>query len=148
MNQAEADLMAPLVQRVSRFVGHDFPGCELEDIEQGVWLWLLEHPKYRDPEEENIFSILIRAAKGVAWNDRKESMQTSVQYHYRPSDVRKLLETVFDTSMWCDAKVPDDVQKRIGFTPEEQKRLLDLDYGYVAKNDAAFQDWWNKSFKS
>jgi putative spermidine/putrescine transport system substrate-binding protein len=47
-----------------------------------------------------------------------------------------------------DAKVPDDVQKRIGFTPEEQKRLLDLDYGYVAKNDAAFQDWWNKSFKS
>ena len=47
-----------------------------------------------------------------------------------------------------NAKVPDDVQKRIGFTPEEQKRLLDLDYGYVAKNDAAFQDWWNKSFKS
>ena len=47
-----------------------------------------------------------------------------------------------------DAKVPDDVQKRIGFTPEEQKRLLDLDYGYVAKNDSAFQDWWNKSFKS
>jgi len=47
-----------------------------------------------------------------------------------------------------DAKVPDDVQKRIGFTPEEQKRLLDLDYGYVAKNDSAFQDWWNKSLKS
>jgi len=47
-----------------------------------------------------------------------------------------------------DAKVADDVQKRIGFTPEEQKRLLDLDYGYVAKNDSAFQDWWNKSFKS
>jgi len=47
-----------------------------------------------------------------------------------------------------DAKVADDVQKRIGFTAEEQKRLLDLDYGYVAKNDSAFQDWWNKSFKS
>jgi len=46
-----------------------------------------------------------------------------------------------------DAKVPDDVQKRIGFTDEEKKRLVDLDYGYMAKNDAAFQDWWNKSFK-
>ena len=46
-----------------------------------------------------------------------------------------------------DAKVPDDLQKRIGFTPEEQKRLVDLDYGYMAKNDVAFQDWWNKSFK-
>jgi putative spermidine/putrescine transport system substrate-binding protein len=46
-----------------------------------------------------------------------------------------------------DAKVPDDLQKRIGFTPEEQKRLVDLDYGYMAKTDVAFQDWWNKSFK-
>jgi putative spermidine/putrescine transport system substrate-binding protein len=46
-----------------------------------------------------------------------------------------------------DAKVPADLQKRIGFTPEEQKRLVDLDYAYMAKNDSAFQDWWNKSFK-
>ncbi|WP_421996105.1 ABC transporter substrate-binding protein [Reyranella sp.] len=46
-----------------------------------------------------------------------------------------------------NAKVPADVQKRIGFTPEEQKRLVDLDYAYMAKNDVAFQDWWNKSFK-
>jgi len=47
-----------------------------------------------------------------------------------------------------DAKVPANVQERIGFTPEEQKRLVDLDYAYIAKNDAAFQDWWNKSFKA
>jgi putative spermidine/putrescine transport system substrate-binding protein len=46
-----------------------------------------------------------------------------------------------------NANVPADVQKRIGFTPEEQKRLTDLDYAYIAKNDSAFQDWWNKSFK-
>jgi putative spermidine/putrescine transport system substrate-binding protein len=47
-----------------------------------------------------------------------------------------------------DAAVPPDLQKRIGFTPEEQKRLADLDYGYMAKNDSAFQEWWNKSFKA
>ncbi|HLG47307.1 MAG TPA: extracellular solute-binding protein [Reyranella sp.] len=47
-----------------------------------------------------------------------------------------------------NADVPADVQKRIGFTPEEQKRLVDLDYGYMSKNDSAFQDWWNKKFKS
>ena len=47
-----------------------------------------------------------------------------------------------------NAKVPADVQKRIGFTDEEKKRLVDLDYGYMSKNDSAFQDWWNKSFKS
>jgi putative spermidine/putrescine transport system substrate-binding protein len=47
-----------------------------------------------------------------------------------------------------DAKVPPDTQKRIGFTDEEKKRLVDLDYAYMSKNDSAFQDWWNKSFKA
>jgi putative spermidine/putrescine transport system substrate-binding protein len=46
-----------------------------------------------------------------------------------------------------NANVPKDTQERIGFTPEEQKRLVDLDYKYIAENDSAFQDWWNKSFK-
>ncbi len=46
-----------------------------------------------------------------------------------------------------DAKVPEDLQKRIGFTADEQKRLVDLDYAYMAKNDSAFQDWWNKVLK-
>ena len=46
-----------------------------------------------------------------------------------------------------NANVPPDVQKRIGFSDEEKKRLVDLDYAYMAKNDSAFQDWWNKSFK-
>jgi putative spermidine/putrescine transport system substrate-binding protein len=46
-----------------------------------------------------------------------------------------------------NAKIPPDLEKRIGFTDEEKKRLVDLDYGYMSKNDSAFQDWWNKSFK-
>lgn len=46
-----------------------------------------------------------------------------------------------------NAKVAPDLQKRIGFTDEEKKRLVDLDYGYMGKNDSAFQEWWNKSFK-
>ncbi|MBN9090231.1 MAG: extracellular solute-binding protein [Reyranella sp.] len=46
-----------------------------------------------------------------------------------------------------NANVPADLQKRIGFTDEEKKRLVDLDYAYMAKTDVANQDWWNKSFK-
>ena len=47
-----------------------------------------------------------------------------------------------------NAVVPPDLQKRIGFTPEEQKRLIDLDYGYIAKNDQAMKEWWDKVFKA
>jgi putative spermidine/putrescine transport system substrate-binding protein len=47
-----------------------------------------------------------------------------------------------------NASVAADLQKRIGFTPEEQKRLIDLDYGYIAKNDSALKEWWDKVFKA
>jgi putative spermidine/putrescine transport system substrate-binding protein len=47
-----------------------------------------------------------------------------------------------------NATVAPDLQKRIGFTPEEQSRLIDLDYGYIAKNDAALKEWWDKVFKA
>jgi putative spermidine/putrescine transport system substrate-binding protein len=46
-----------------------------------------------------------------------------------------------------NAKIPAETEKRIGFTAEERKRLIDLDYGYLAKNDSAFKEWWDKSFK-
>ena len=46
-----------------------------------------------------------------------------------------------------NVKVPEAIQKRIGFTAEEQQRLRDLDYGYIAKNDAALKEWWDKVFK-
>ena len=36
---------------------------------------------------------------------------------------------------------------RIGFTPEEEKTLKDLDYAFLAKNDAAMKEWWDKVFK-
>ena len=39
-------------------------------------------------------------------------------------------------------------EKRIGFTPTSEKRLIDLDYGYLAKNDAALKEWWDKMFKA
>jgi len=46
-----------------------------------------------------------------------------------------------------NAKIPAETEKRIGFTTEERKRLIDLDYGYLAKNDSALKEWWDKSFK-
>jgi putative spermidine/putrescine transport system substrate-binding protein len=46
-----------------------------------------------------------------------------------------------------DAKVPDDLNERIGFTPEEVKKLVDMDYAYMTDNDVALKEWWDKTFK-
>jgi putative spermidine/putrescine transport system substrate-binding protein len=47
-----------------------------------------------------------------------------------------------------DAPIADDLRKRIGFSAEEQQRLIAPDYAYVTESDAKWQEWWNKEFKS
>jgi putative spermidine/putrescine transport system substrate-binding protein len=47
----------------------------------------------------------------------------------------------------ANAKVADDLNKRIGFTPDEVKKLVDLDYDYMNKNDVALKEWWDKELK-
>jgi putative spermidine/putrescine transport system substrate-binding protein len=47
-----------------------------------------------------------------------------------------------------NAKVSEALNARIGFTTDEQKKLLNMDYDYVNKNDVDLKDWWDKVLKS
>ena len=47
-----------------------------------------------------------------------------------------------------NATVAPDLNKRIGFTPDEIKKLVDLDYAYMTKTDVAMKEWWDKELKS
>jgi putative spermidine/putrescine transport system substrate-binding protein len=47
-----------------------------------------------------------------------------------------------------NATVAPELKQRIGFTKEEEARLVDLDYAYLAKNDSALKEWWDKVFKA
>ena len=44
--------------------------------------------------------------------------------------------------------VAPELNKRIGFTPDEIKALVDLDFSYLNKNDAALKEWWDKELKA
>ena len=47
-----------------------------------------------------------------------------------------------------NASVAPELNTRIGFTPEEIKKLVDLDYDYMNKQDVALKEWWDKELKS
>jgi putative spermidine/putrescine transport system substrate-binding protein len=47
-----------------------------------------------------------------------------------------------------NAVVASDLNQRIGFTADEVKKLVDLDYDYMNKNDVEFKEWWDKELKS
>jgi len=46
-----------------------------------------------------------------------------------------------------NAVVAPDLNQRIGFTPDEVRKLVDLDYDYMNKYDVDFKEWWDKELK-
>jgi putative spermidine/putrescine transport system substrate-binding protein len=74
-------------------------------------------------------------------------------YAYLDAMLEKSAQEAFAVDMGynptvTNAVVAPDLKKRIGFTDEEVKRLKDLDYAFLAKNDAAMKEWWDKEFKA
>lgn len=74
-------------------------------------------------------------------------------YAYMNASLEKSAQEAFAVDMGYNGSVTGltiapDLQKRIGFTEEELKRLKDYDYGFLAKNDAAMKEWWDKVFKA
>jgi putative spermidine/putrescine transport system substrate-binding protein len=46
-----------------------------------------------------------------------------------------------------NAVVAPDLNRRIGFTPQEIEALINLDYAYMTQNDVALKEWWDKHLK-
>jgi len=47
----------------------------------------------------------------------------------------------------ANAKLPADRKARIGFTPDEEKLLVNPDLDFIAKRAAELKDFWDKEFK-
>lgn len=46
-----------------------------------------------------------------------------------------------------DAQLPPELARQISLTPEQQAKLRTPDYEYIARNQVALIDFWNKEFK-
>ena len=73
-------------------------------------------------------------------------------YAYMDAMLAKAPQEAFAVDMGYNGtvtglNVDPALHKRIGFTPDEEKTLKDLDYAFLAKNDAAMKEWWDKVFK-
>lgn len=65
-----------------------------------------------------------------------------------PSAQIGFAETMGYNPTVSNAKVPDAIAKRVGFTKDEQARLITPNYDYLAKNDSQLKEWWDKVFKA
>jgi len=82
----------------------------------------------------------------------KNSPNKDGAYAYLDAMLEKSAQEAFAVDMGynptvTNATVAPDLNKRIGFTPDEIKKLVDLDYDYMNKNDVALKEWWDKELK-
>lgn len=107
MTHEEALVWDDLILKIVRWAAYDFPDMDKDELRQNLWEYILSHPKI-DPDRQGVTSLLQGITKKKCWDQRKEQLQYSVQYSYRTTDVRKLLETAFFYLDWHDGFVPDD----------------------------------------
>ena len=73
-------------------------------------------------------------------------------YAYLDAMLEKAAQEAFAADMGYNptvtsAVIPPELQQRIGFTPQEMKRMVELDYGYMTDHDVALKEWWDKTLK-
>lgn len=98
-----------LIPKAAKFVCSDFPDIEQADIEQDLWVAVLENPNL-DPTREGVSTILVRLARSKAWEYRKEQLVWTSQYSYRTSDLRLILENVYHPECWGSSPIPNDAK--------------------------------------
>ena len=82
----------------------------------------------------------------------KNSPNKDGAYAYLDAMLERSAQEAFAVDMGynptvTNAAVAPDLNKRIGFTPEEISKLVNLDYGYMTENDVPLKEWWDKELK-
>lgn len=142
MSQAKYDQWEEIVSRTVRFVIKDFPDVEYDDLFQDVMAYVLGNRNLRNPDGQHVSTGLYKKAVSYAWEYRKQSLYITSQYSYRTSDVKKILETLFDYKEWTESFLPDDAKSL-----SEDDRLVvnsDIKKAYDALSDEYKQSLFSR----
>jgi len=102
--------------------------------------------KWSYPKEGAIFTSF---GAGIP----KKGLNRDAAYYYlnamlEPQAAGKIGELTSYPPSTTNAEMSDEVRKTIAFTPDQIKQFNFVDYGYAAKNDSKWVEWWNKEFKA
>jgi hypothetical protein len=118
---AKYEDLVDVIDRVAKRVAADYPDIEWVDVRQELALFVItngESIKLRD-DGGNPTWLLNRVAQTYCLKVRTQHMSLSPQYAYRPSDVKKILETAFSVENVMQTYVPDDAVSMKGLDEVE-----------------------------
>lgn len=101
------------VDSISEEIAQDYPDITPREIAEAVWVKLLtlEAMLLVDPWDHGVPEFIRRESRDSAGGIRKRKMKQSAQYNYRPSDVSRIMETVFDRMDWPSGFTPRDARE-------------------------------------
>jgi putative spermidine/putrescine transport system substrate-binding protein len=102
--------------------------------------------KWSYPKEGAIFTSF---GAGIP----KRGLNRDAAYFYlnamlEPAAIGKISELTSYPASTKNAEMAPDVRARIAFSPNQVQSFNFVDYGYAAKNDSRWVEWWNKEFKA
>lgn len=82
----------------------------------------------------------------------KRARNKDLAYRYinemlAPAASRRLAELTYYAPAISNADLPTALRQRVDFSDDERKRLHLVDYGYAARNQPQWLEWWNKEIK-
>lgn len=120
-------ILEPLVNDVARWEWKRSTLFSAEDVEQAIWIHMMENwEHYRNQEEGLIRHMARRAARSYCHQQRNEYMYATGAFLYTPAMVRRHLEnTVFCSPENCkDIEARADISEAYGHLPKTQKAAI------------------------
>jgi putative spermidine/putrescine transport system substrate-binding protein len=77
----------------------------------------------------------------------KEGAYAYLNQVLAPAAQKAAAEGIYYAPVVSDARVSEQLERTIGFTPEEVKRFIDVDFEYVAKSSPGWRQRWEEQVK-
>lgn len=116
MNQERYEEFAPICKRVAKRVSGEYHMVEAADLEQELLLFVLGRgDEFPLPSEANFSmqSFLTRVARQYAFGQKQQHYLVDPNQCYEVSEIREILTTQFDQSMWDAVSGDESVEDTI-----------------------------------
>lgn len=80
------------IEEVARFVSQRYPDVEKEDLQQDLWVYVLEQTRFNSPDDDGCRTSMYWLARKKTAGYRAQHLSLSAQYCYTTDDLRSILE--------------------------------------------------------
>lgn len=114
-NDGRIEAFYPTIQRVARRIASEHRYVDREDIQQHLVLFVLKKPSLPTPEDAtfSVSRLLTGEARIFCFREKQAHYMTTDEFAYETSEVKEILQGVFDRDAWSAVVDGEDMEARV-----------------------------------